>query len=199
MWLRKKKGNPPKDDAEIIASYRDSGDPGLLGVLFERYAHLVFGVCMKYLKNEEDSKDAMMQVFESLGDDLRKYRIRSFPPWLHSVAKNHCLMQLRKRRLLVNDEHGYRQAEATLLTMPDGMHFMEEEVQETHLRNLERAMASLGTEQRQCIRLFYLEERSYQEVSDATGYDLKQVKSYIQNGKRNLRNFLLRHTPHFNE
>ncbi len=196
MRMLKKSDTEKRPDADIISAFRESGNPDLLGVLFERYAHLVFGVCMKYLKNEEDSKDAMMQVFEGLGDDLRKYQVRSFPPWLHSVAKNHCLMQLRKRRLMVNDERGYRQAEATLLTMPEGMHFINEELNEAHFRNLEPAIRSLGHEQRQCIRLFYLEEKSYREVADITGFDLKQVKSYIQNGKRNLRNYLLSKTPH---
>jgi RNA polymerase sigma-70 factor (ECF subfamily) len=190
----KRSEKPAPADPSIIERYRATRDPQLLGLLFERYAHLVFGVCMKYLKNEEDSKDAMMQVFEGLGRDLEKFDIRSFPPWLHTVAKNHCLMTLRKKRLVINDEHGYRQAEATLLTMPEGMRFMDENPNEAHLAHLGRALESLGPAQRQCIRLFYLEEKSYREVAEATGLALNDVKSHIQNGKRNLRNYLIRQT-----
>jgi len=199
MWLSSPNKRTELPDATVIARYRASGDTQYLGVLFDRYAHLVFGVCMKYLKNEEDSKDALMHVFEGLGADLRRFEVRNFPPWIHSVAKNHCLMQLRKRRLLVNDEYGFAQAEATLLTFPSDMRFLNEDVTDRHLDNLDLAMASLSPEQQQCIRLFYLEELSYQQVSKKTGYDLKQVKSYIQNGKRNLKNYLIKKAAHEKE
>ncbi len=199
MWLSSPNKRPDLADATVIARYRASGDTRLLGVLFDRYAHLVFGVCMKYLKNQEDSRDALMNVFEGMGEDLKRFEVRNFPPWIHSVAKNHCLMQLRKRQLLVNDEYGFAQAEATLLTFPTDMRFLNEDVTDRHLDNLDLAMASLSPEQQLCIRLFYLEELSYQQVSTKTGFDLKQVKSYIQNGKRNLKNYLIKKAAHERE
>jgi RNA polymerase sigma-70 factor (ECF subfamily) len=50
-----------------------------------------------------------------------------------------------------------------------------------------QSLEELGKEQKLCVILFYLEKRSYQEIALTTGYTLMQVKSYIQNGKRNLR------------
>lgn len=194
VFIRSRKNNELPDE-RILSAYKETGNNLYLGILFERYAHLAFGVCLKYLRNEEDSKDAVLHIFENMRSDLRKYQVRSFGPWLHSVAKNHCLMLLRKKQLVINDEKGFRQAEATLL-YTDGMNFMNEDITARHLEHLEEAMDSLNEEQRLCIRLFYLEEKSYQEVSTASGFDLNQVKSYIQNGKRNLKNYLLRRTVH---
>jgi RNA polymerase sigma-70 factor (ECF subfamily) len=147
---------------------------------------------MKYLKNEDDSKDAVLQIFENILEDLKRFDIKSFAPWLHSVAKNHCLMQLRKKRLVFNDANGVQQAEATLLTTPSDMLFMNEDLTEEHLKDLDAAIESLNPEQNKCIRLFYLQEKSYHEVALVTNYNLNEVKSYIQNGKRNLRNYLVR-------
>lgn len=180
------------DDAEIISRYKATGDKLYVGILFERYSHLAFGVCMKYLRNEDDSKDSVVQIFENLMDDLKRFNVKSFAPWLHSVAKNHCLMQLRKKRLMFNDEYGFQQAEATLLTMPQDMLFMNEDITQDHLNHLDEAIDLLNEEQKKCVRLFYLEEKSYTEVSDITGYNMNQVKSFIQNGKRNLKNYLLK-------
>ncbi|MEP7168562.1 MAG: sigma-70 family RNA polymerase sigma factor [Bacteroidota bacterium] len=191
MWFIKSGNKNKSDDAEIISLYKESGDNLYVGILFERYSHLAFGVCMKYLKNEDDSKDAVLQIFENIIKDLKRFEIKSFAPWLHSVAKNHCLMQLRKKRMVFNDEQGVQQAEATLLTIPSNMSFMTEDITEEQLKNLDAAIGSLNAEQNKCIRLFYLQEKSYQEVSQLTGYNLNEVKSYIQNGKRNLRNYLI--------
>lgn len=180
------------DDAEIISLYKKSGDNVYVGILFERYSHLAFGVCMKYLKDEDNCKDAVLQIFENVIDDLKRFNVKSFGPWLHSVARNYCLMQLRKKKLVFNDEHGFQQAEATLLTIPPEMEFMNEDITEAHLNNLSEAMDSLNDEQKKCVQLFYLDEKSYQEVAQQTGFSLNQVKSFIQNGKRNLKNYLIK-------
>ncbi len=192
MLFIKGSGKSRLEDTDIIVRYKESGDKMYLGILFERYAHLAFGVCMKYLKNEDDCKDAVLDIFEHLAEDLLRFNVKSFAPWLHSVAKNHCLMQLRKKKLVINDEHGFRQAEETLLTIPTDMRFLNENIREEHLENLDEAIETLNEVQQKCIRLFYLEEKSYEEVADITGYDFKQVKSYIQNGKRNLKNYLIK-------
>ena len=180
------------EDSEIISKYKASGDKIYIGILFERYSHLAFGVCMKYLKNEEDSRDAVIVLFENLMHDLVRFNIKSFAPWLHSVAKNYCLMQLRKKRLVFNDEHGIQQAESTLLSVPQDMIFMNEDISHEHLKNLDQAIESLNEQQKKCIRLFYLDEKSYNEVAEETGFTMNEVKSFIQNGKRNLKNYLLR-------
>lgn len=191
MWFIKSGKKNKSDDAEIISLYKETGDNLYVGILFERYSHLAFGVCMKYLKNQDDSKDAVLQIFENIINDLKRFNIKSFAPWLHSVAKNHCLMQLRKKRMVFNDEQGIQQAEATLLTIPSDMAFMNEDITEDRLKDLDAAIESLNAEQNKCIRLFYLQEKSYQEVSVLTGYNMNEVKSHIQNGKRNLKNYLV--------
>lgn len=189
MRLIRLKKDSLADDSSLIESYRHSGDKEIIGILFERYAHLVLGVCMKYLKNEEDSKDAVIQIFEKLMIDLKKYNINKFSGWLHSVAKNYCLMQLRNNASLHNrteeltDRHFFMESE--------GRWHQEDSFPEEHyLNNLGPAIQTLSIEQRICIELFYLKEESYQDIADLTGYSLSHVKSYIQNGKRNLKMYL---------
>lgn len=177
-------------DNEIILRYKQTRDKELVGELFRRYARFVCLVCMKYLKEEEQAKDAAMQVFEELFEKLKKHEIQNFKPWLHSVAKNHCLILLRKKkRLPVFQEDLFREfpdpVESKLL-----LHLSDEK--ESLLTKLENAILSLNKEQRTCIELFYLKKMCYQEVAAKTGYSDKQVKSYIQNGKRNLRLILER-------
>ena len=157
-----------------------------IGVLFSRYSHLVFGVCMKYLKDEDESKDAVMQVFEKLLKELLRHEVDNFKPWLHSVTKFHCLMLLRSGKKEVKGmDPGIMEKELSL--HPSGLS-TEEIIQKDHqLTLMEQAIQELDEHQQRCIRLFYLEEKSYQEVSDMTGYNMNQVKSYIQNGKRNLK------------
>lgn len=178
-------------DTEIISLYKRTRDKELVGELFRRYTRFVFLICLKYLKEEEQAKDAAMQVFESLFEKLKKHEIRNFKPWLHSVAKNHCLILLRKRPL------AYPSSEGALSEIPDGMesdhllHLTDDK--ERLLTKLEDAILMLSREQQTCIELFYLKKMCYQEVSETTGYSEKQVKSYIQNGKRNLKLMLERH------
>jgi RNA polymerase sigma-70 factor (ECF subfamily) len=52
---------------------------------------------------------------------------------------------------------------------------------------LEKCIETLGDEQKQCVKLFYLQEKCYKEITESTGFDMNKVKSYIQNGKRNLK------------
>ncbi|MCZ2277268.1 MAG: sigma-70 family RNA polymerase sigma factor [Bacteroidia bacterium] len=172
--------------------YKETCDSMYIGILFERYSHLAYGVCLKYLKNEEASRDAVLNIFEDLIHDLFKFNVKNFPPWLHSVAKNHCLMILRKKRLEFNDEYGITQAESTLAITPENMLFIKEDLTETHLEFLDEAMEMLNDQQQLCIRKFFLEDKSYKQISELTGFDLNLVKSHIQNGKRNLKNYLLK-------
>lgn len=174
-------------DEELILRYKTDRRKQWVGELFNRYAHLVFGVCMKYLKNEADSKDATLTLFEKLLEDLKTKDVEKFRHWIYVVTRNHCLMILRKR----NSEERHKQT-------INGSESPEDELadvvlREMKLEKLEDAMAQLKDEQRQCVEQFYLEKRCYREIAETTGYSEKQVKSFIQNGKRNLKIKLLEH------
>lgn len=190
MRLFKAKNIQSLTDNELITAYKSKGDNQLVGELYKRYSHLVYGVCLKYLKNEDEAKDAVLQIFENLLEDLKKHDIANFKSWLHSVARNHCLMFLRKeqtKQKRVNEYEATYQHEETFAA-PFEVHDKEEK--EVKLTKLEEAMTHLKEEQRICIELFYIEEKCYNEVADITGYEIKKVKSYIQNGKRNLANLM---------
>ena len=179
-------------DEELVRMYKDTDDNNCVGHLYKRYTHLVFGVCMKYLKDEDESKDAVMQIFEKLLIELKRHEIGFFKGWLHSVTKFHCLMLLRAGK---KEIHGLDPA---IMEIQGSMHpssAPEEEVleKERKLQLLEEAIAELDEAQQRCIRLFYLEEKSYQEVAEISGYNMNQVKSYIQNGKRNLKILMTKH------
>jgi len=191
MRLFKAKNIQSFTDNELIKQYKKAGDNSLVGELYKRYSHLVYGVCLKYLKNEEESKDAVLQIFENLLSDLKKHDISNFKSWLHSVSRNHCLMFLRKQQTKlkrVNEYEAVYQHEESF-SAPFAVH--EKEEKEIMLTKLEEAMTGLKEEQRLCIQLFFLEEKCYHEVAEITGYHIKKVKSYIQNGKRNLANIML--------
>jgi len=189
LFLKKKKA-PKESDANLIAMYRNSLDAKYIGEVYQRYTHLVYGVCLKYLKNEEDSKDAVMEVFEKIADELKRHNVENFQSWLHSVAKNHCLMKLRKAQSVHKREGAYRKFAEAVMENNGELHLIGEEEQESLLERLSEGIHTLKTEQKTCIQLFYFQEKSYQEIADSTGYSLKQVKSYLQNGKRKLKIYL---------
>ena len=193
MFLKRFRKPKPASDryqsaADYVAAYRTTGDLAILGELYEQHMDLVYAVCYNYLRNEDDAKDAVMQLFEQLITDLRRHDVQQFQPWLHTVARNYCLMQLRRNHahqtepLLVEttDETATKPGPFWL---PDN----EENSTEEDLTRLEVCLETLPAEQRICLRLFYLEQKSYTDVARLTGYDLKQVKSYLQNGRRKLK------------
>lgn len=181
----------PLEDSELITAYQASHNKEYIGILFKRYMTFVLGVCMKYLHNPEKSKDATMQIFESLFISLLKQNqpIQNFQAWIYTISKNHCFMQLRKKQVVtVNDEFIFNKA----VENQDFSHLTEETdwQEEKIIQNLPSAITQLAVPQQQCIQLFYLEQKSYQEIMAQTGYNFKEVKSHIQNGKRNLKNIL---------
>ncbi len=167
-------------DNELLDKFYSDHDNQWLGILLQRYTLLLLGVCMKYLKNEEESKDAVQQIFLKAITELAKYKVAYIKSWLYMVARNHCLMKLRDKNVMVPVE------ERTQLTAPE-TDWKELADKEAALTLLESAITELNAEQKTCVTLFYLQKKSYQEIVSITGYTLLQVKSYIQNGKRNLK------------
>ena len=186
---RKEQSGEHLSDEELVKSYRQKGDMAHLGELYQRYTGLVFGVCMKYLKDEDDSKDAVMQIFEKLITSLKNHEVSNFKSWLHVLTKNHCLMWLRSQK---NTHHKDIQ-EINLeknVEFTYHLHHNNENSLEENLGNLKIAITSLPEGQKECIELFYLHEKCYKEIVDITGFELKKVKSYIQNGRRNLKIYM---------
>jgi RNA polymerase sigma factor (sigma-70 family) len=172
------------DDAFLIREYKATGKLDFLAALYQRYMNLVYGVCLKYF-DEEASKDAVMQIFEELIGKLKLHEVQNFKSWLHVLSRNHCLMKLRAMKnkesrqvsiddhpIVENEEIGHHENGISL---------------EDNLRSMEKCLETLPEEQKRSVDLFYLQEKSYREVSVITGYDMNKVKSYIQNGKRNLK------------
>jgi len=179
------------DAAEFVAAYRATGDLTILGELYEQHMELVYAVCFNYLRDEDEAKDAVMNLFEQLVTDLRRHEVQQFGHWLHSVARNYCLMQLRKNQAhpkaaLVNDTGAELDDEPALMLTGYDDESQEADLEE-NLTFMEACLQTLPAEQQTCLTLFYLERKTYTEVADQTGYDLKQVKSYLQNGRRNLK------------
>lgn len=180
------------DDHELVARYRQTGNNVFVGELYERYTHLVYGVCMKYLEDREDSRDATVEIFVKLLDDLKKHEVENFRGWLYSVARNHCLMKFRKDKNRIENRPELQAELAVVMEWNENQHHNSDETGKQQILTMEEAVAQLPTEQKRCIELFYMQEKSYQQVMELTGFDFKQVKSYIQNGKRNLKNLINR-------
>ena len=183
--------NPANNsDLLLIADYQKTRDLSLVGRLYKQYMHLVYGLCLKYLKNREDSQDAVMHIFEQLTEKLKHSEVSNFKSWLYVLSKNHCLMILRSASYK-NRSHAENitqtGVESELL-----LHHEDDKLEED-LTRLELCIEELQAEQRDCVRLFYLDKKSYKEIEAQTTYTLKNVKSYIQNGKRNLKNCMERH------
>ena len=173
-----------------MSLYKENGKKDIIGELYKRYTQFVFLVSMKYLKNEESSKDSVMQIFEKLFSDLLNHKVENFKSWLYMVTRNHCLMQLRKNQLNLRNRVDYKKDTEDFVEIDMNSHLKEKETQENKIETVQDAVNQLNKEQGECVKLFYLEGKSYQEIAELTSYSIKKVKSYIQNGKRNLKNIL---------
>ena len=178
------------EDKELLQLFYTDSNNEWLGVLLQRYTMLLFGVCMKYLKNEEEAKDCVQQIFLKVINELHKYKVEYFKSWLYMVAKNHCLMKLRDKGKYTAEIN-----EKALATPDEGTQHIAAFEKENILINMELALKQLNQDQQICITLFYLQKKTYQQIAEDTGYTVMQVKSNIQNGKRNLKIQMQRMQP----
>ncbi len=176
------------DDQELIQVFLREKNPLTITILYERYAHLVMGSCLKYLKNKENAQDITLKIFGELAEKLEKHTIQHFKSWLYQVTRNECFMYLRKHK-------GHHTTPIDSLPIAaasdDEAHIILEK--EAQLSLLEQAIATLKEEQKQCVELFYLQDQSYQQISEGLNISLNTVKSAIQNGKRNIKIWMERH------
>jgi RNA polymerase sigma-70 factor (ECF subfamily) len=169
-------------DKELVNLFRTSGNMDVLAVLFQRYMDLLYGVCLKYLKQPETAKDAVMQIFEELVSKLPRHEVENFKSWLYTLAKNHCLMQLRTPKNLKTTEFN-----PDSMQLEEDVHLNGIQLKEENLQKLERCLETLSIEQKKAVELFYLQNKCYKEIAEATGIDWNKVRSFIQNGRRNLK------------
>jgi len=173
-------------DGDLIERYRYSYDNAYIGELFQRYSHMLYGVCLKYMKDEEKAKDMVMDVFEKVLIDLKRHQVDTFRTWIYSVAKNQCLMELRKEKRTDTKQDEFAHLSKEIMELDIPQHLNGESQEETD-RKLDVAIDGLKGGQRECIRMFYFEKKSYEEIEAKTGYTYNEVKSFLQNGKRNLK------------
>jgi RNA polymerase sigma-70 factor, ECF subfamily len=182
------KRNQNKTDEALLIEFRSGGDLEVLGELYSRYIHLVYGVCLKYLKVREESQDAVMQIFEKLIIEIPKHNIENFRSWLHVVTKNYCLMQLRSEKPQSERISEWINEHDIFMETAIDLHPLDEDEDSKLIDSaLEECIERLKEEQKNCIRQFYFENRCYNEISADLNMDVKKVKSYLQNGKRNLK------------
>ncbi|MBS1754798.1 MAG: sigma-70 family RNA polymerase sigma factor [Ferruginibacter sp.] len=170
-------------DKELVTAFKTSGDINFLSTLYQRYMDLVFGVCLKYFKDPERSKDAVMDIFDELNTKLKVHEVDNFKGWLHVLARNYCLMQLRSPRNIKTTEFN-----PVFMYSEQNTHLNGEALEkEENFKKMELCIETLPEEQKQSVKLFYLESKCYNEIAEITGFDWNKVRSYIQNGKRNLK------------
>jgi RNA polymerase sigma factor (sigma-70 family) len=177
-----------RSDQELVALYKQQGDIRVLGELYQRYMDLLFAVCLKYLKDAETAKDAVMTIFEELVSKLPKHEVIHFRGWVYTVTKNHCLMQLRaKKQMPLNLDPEFMQ-------LTDNLHLNGVLEKEENLEQLTKCIDTLSPDQKQSVQLFYLQEKSYKEIAGITNMEWNKVRSLIQNARRNLKNCMEKNT-----
>lgn len=181
--------HPDKSDGELLGKYKNSGNLDVLGELYSRYMHLVYGVSLKYFRDRDDAQDAVIHIFEKLIIDLPRHEVRNFKSWLYVLTKNHCLMEIRSRKSADSRLEGLK-IEQEFMESVDELHPLDREdnsMEPSLEEALKDCIEQLKTEQKQCIELFYYQNLCYQEIADSLKMEEKKVKSYLQNGKRNLK------------
>lgn len=186
MIFSRKRNLNQESDIELIEKFRYSGDKNFVGEIFKRHSGFVFAICLKYVQDKEIAEELLMEIFESLFQKLMNHEVTNFKSWLHTLTRNHCLHYFRNTK--------YEQKHLGQITkeIKKNVDFDEElypdySLKEEKLVMLENNLNELKQEQRICVELFYLKEMSYAQIIDETGFSYKDVKSHIQNGKRNLK------------
>ncbi len=168
-------------DAELLAAFKATGDKKILAALYQPYMELLYGVCLKYLRNEDDAKDAVINIFEELLVKIPKHDISYFKGWIYQLCRNHCLMKLRK------DKTGLQFTDTEFVHFEQKDHLDDAWEKEESLTSMHKCLQELAGQQKKCVEAFYLGGSSYKQIAESTGLEVDKVRSYIQNGRRNLK------------
>ncbi len=180
-FIREKEKNN-YSDTELVHFYRADGDLNTLSILYQRYMDLIYGVCLKYLKDPEASKDAVINIYEELITKLKQHEVSNFKSWLYTLSRNHCLMQLRREK-----GHNTVEIPEQFMQTEEMLHLEGVMQKEEQLTGMEKCLEQLPAEQKTCVTLFYLQGKCYNDIMEQTGIDWNKVRSNIQNGRRNLK------------
>jgi RNA polymerase sigma-70 factor (ECF subfamily) len=175
-----------KPDEVLLSEFRSTADPEVLGELYSEYMHLVYGVCLKYLRDRDEAMDAVMQIFEKLMTEIPKHHVENFRSWLHVLTKNFCLMQLRSKKANDEKQNEWINDQVIFMENEPFLHPVDES-RDDFEAGLKDCIEKLKKEQQECIRQFYYGDKCYAEIAASLNIDEKQVKSYLQNAKRNLK------------
>lgn len=190
MSIFKTNDNSGLKDEELINKYRFSHDTSYLGELFLRYLPYVFGVALNQLKSQKEAEDLTMTVFNKISSDLKRIEVRDFSSWLYTLVKNLCSTEVKKKSAPEGESKLILMEELSSDTNDVFINTTEEKNIKFDSNNLRLAINTLNESQKICIDLFYMQNKSYQEVADISGFSINQVKTNIQNGKRLLKTYL---------
>jgi RNA polymerase sigma-70 factor (ECF subfamily) len=171
-----------RSDDELLALFRETDDEHYFAELYSRYIYLIYGVCLNYLKTEAEAQDAVMELFEDVRQKVGQYDIKFFRAWIYSVVKNHCIKLVQKNRQQLSIA-----LPSQFMESNDFPALFNEDHKEENIRLLQKCLEKLPAPQQASVKLFFLSDKSYADIAKITGFQLKSIKSYIQNGKRNLK------------
>lgn len=178
-WQNK---HPELSDEQLIEGFTLQNDATYIAELFGRYADLVFGLCLKHLKDVHDSEDTAYEIFEILLKKIPTNNITQFKSWLYRVTSNYCIDKIRKRKtnqiIYVDDKFE---------SFIDILDYNDSQEKEALLKKIDNCLSKLNEDQKTCIDLFYFQEKTYQDIALTLNISWSATRSYIQNGKRNLK------------
>ena len=151
---------------------------------FVLYREDVLGLCYYYTRDVELSKDLTMDTFETyLKRGKKGPVINDIKSYLLGIARNLCMAHFKKSKRTQSIEESVLQfMEYEDENAPNG-----EEV----IDRLMMSMCKLTTDQRRCVELFFIKGCSYNQISKKLNFSYNEVKSFIQNGKRNLKKLMI--------
>jgi len=190
-WLRSKRLDERSDET-LASEYRSSKDQKVLGILYGRYLELMYGLCLQYFKDAARAEDATIDIYEELRVKLLKHKVENFRPWMYRLARNHCLMVLRRGASHMTMDSSsvatHEGLDPADMQLADNLHLRGEAMEkEQLLLALEACTDALPENQSICIRRFYLHGESYADIAATLAFTVGKVRSAIQNGRRNLK------------
>ena len=175
-----------RSDKELLSKYRDTKDQKWLSQLFGRYVQLIYGVCLRYTPDVREAEDFTMEIYQKVADKALTHQIKSFKSWVYVVSKHHCLEHIRKitGRRIESFDPNFMQMQSEFHPIDE----MEDKmVMEAKFEVMEHCLKKLNDLQKLSIELFYYKNKSYVEIANLIEDEVSQVRSYLQNGRRNIK------------